>query len=343
MLNVLAISLILIVIVVWVKIKQAQSEVPDLFVSYKVVVPAYGDGPTDAKSFYRHLHSLLGDSSSKIVLEIISTPSTGIYYLVSVPLSISQSTKEYLVAYWPSMQIEKVKDSQTIKLEPKQCYWSKQWRFGKAMDEQPISYLFASMRGLKTGEAIAWQIILKSQYEDLLSRATRSMLRVFISSIKLISHLLLAILITPDRARQLTMSFAMFTDSRADAKLFRASFRSVIIASNDKRLGRLTASIESSICSYGFKSYMGEDDLSNFINRIPSRLTETSVDLMSNVFSFPGTNKLLDEDLAQSKALLLPASTAMKTKSKHSLVLGVNNHTRSLLTHHLGSWLLLLL
>ncbi len=303
-----------------------RKKLPEVLISYKVVPPAYGEGPKDAKSFYRHLHALCRSASAKIVIEISSSPKEGIFYLVSAPISVSHLIREYLIAYWPMLEITRIRSGSCFSYDSKLVYSVRQWGVSQAMEsDNPLSYLFGSMRGLKANEIMAWQVILESEKDDMFESALKLAARISRSLFRTAYQLLLVGLADPDKSKQLLLNWAVKKPA-IKQRQFKVCFRSLAAAGSNERLERLESSFEAAIKSYGFRRRPGIDAPQLFMSRESLGYTRAGIDLLSRMFYFPSPVNSISEDVETSKSTSLPAPTALKSRAKNSLVLGLNNH-----------------
>ncbi len=326
-----------VIIIIWVVTKlmsdktQRANKNHDL-ISYLVIPPALGDAPDAPEKLYALFNSLLKNKRKvwstrkfKIVLEVISSSSQGIRFVISSSWEISDALKDLLIAYWPKLEISKIRDGNGLDI-PLDCqYWLKNWRYSKGFvndniqTESSLSFLIASMGKLKQNEAMALQLIIGSEYKTLSERMINFVLNLIKSSFRFIGIILADIL----RGQLVTVYKPIKSVKNNQTKILNVAIRSLVAGSDVNRLANLNLSLETALGGYGLVSKgITRPKLTSFIYRYSNSFNQLTTKQIAQLYYFPKPKNQLQEDLRLSHSSQLAIPLDIKNKHKPAIIVG---------------------
>ncbi len=319
--------------IVLVVYRRTRSQGIEPKITYALNLPVNDTLKDSPAQVYRVINELLRHSSKgfrnvnqpNFSLEIIASRSEGIQCLISVPLSLGYSVRNYLIAYWPKLNIVRYeRDNEFIVRDPHRLH-VRLWQLKERNIETPIYYLLATMRGLKNGEIVVYQLVIQPKRASLaivlLSIAGRIGL-VFIRFFGMIGFFLLA---TPPALQQHWRNRLVGVKKISEASECFVSIRSAVAGSDDKRIKQLDSSISAALKGSGLKvaasgHKLAAGLLAGSLER-PSKLSYAS---LAQLFYLPVVNESDNVEISSSGTTQLAQSLASSSKIKHEVVLGIN-------------------
>ena len=316
-------------------------------VSYLIVPPAFGDAPSDPANFYLIIYELLkprlGSKTQSVqailALEVIADYRNGIAFIVTMPVELSEAINKHLIAYWPKLEIRKIKDGNRSKLPIDSLATAKEWNkieqisIAQAQVNESLTYLFGSMSGLGPNELVGLQVLIRVNHPNKLSQFSKLIYRIIMAILKLIVLAIIDLIFQPQKARQIATNRAIKNRHRQNNtdRLFSVNLRTLVAAPTAKRLKSLTTTINAAVGGYNLEAKKNNNrTISNFINRRPYRPFLTTAYELANLYRFPSPQPYLREDLLLSRSTKLVASSSMKTKTSVDVVLGMNIYNEKL-------------
>ena len=337
------VSLLIILILLLVSYYRYQAiKVKQSLVSYLVVPPAFGVVPETPEKLYSLVKDLLRSkdhhlalNKKSVILEVISSSNGGIRFVISSSLEISEALKSLLIAYWPKLEIKKIREGNGLAIAQNSQYRLRNWRpteeFFTSLDDQQdnsLGFLLGSLSGLKKDESIGLQLILQS--DDLVF--TKKLKRIVKGFIRSIVRLVGMLLVDTIRGQLVVnnRSTKQLVAKQTKSSL-RVSIRTLIGSPHQERLKTLNLTVETAIRGYGLvpkglSSRNNNNKLTGFVNRQASNSIDIPIKGLARLYYFPLPNADLKEDLGLSRSVSLPIPNTLKTRSKPAVVVGIANN-----------------
>ena len=317
-------------LVIWSRQRSNQA-----FITYSVVIPSYGIGPNEPDSLFIMFQGLLFTYSkgrinpAKISFELVSNKDNGIVFLISAPIDLAQDVKDYLINYWPKLEISKVRDGYGFKLSNDLHVKIRRWQprisllTGKN-EERSINMLLSGMQAIKGNDIAAFQAVISPYGADFLSAAVHFLLNLPLKIVKF-SWLILSFFLTnQDEAVNRRLKRVVVKENNPD--MLMVSFRSLAAADDKKQLRRLDLSLCAAIRSYGFnKKSISRDNIDYFIDRQHYRPIAINPAILSSIIYFPIPSLTLKEDIEVTSSPSLNISRGYKLRGKSEVILGIND------------------
>ncbi len=277
-------------------------------------------------------------------LEIVSTKSEGIRYLIRTTPGKASILRKTLISYLPQITIKEIKDYLPESFEElkKKEYKIVEYRltnhFAFPLKKHnllekydPISYITGMMTKLNPEELISLQIVLTPVKVKEARKIQKLILRNADTLHYLNSFRLFQILSRPpsktlNRQSPSEKDIIGLINEKVEQPLFETSIRLLLISDREENISEKVSSISSSFSSFSTSEYQSitakkhfgvMDSLLFFFFK--KRLTlfnksYLSVSEISSLFHFPFTNTSSTEDLVKTHSKELPAPLSLKTK-----------------------------
>ncbi len=317
--------------------------------SYEIRFPAYGSQPQSNLLLYKEIYYLLSEygvnarKPSRVVIEIMSKGKAGIIFLCRVPPDLAQEFKNYLMAYWPQIEIVEAKRS-TASVE-----WSKtpfslvrRWTFkpektnltGISPTDNAgrgtIETLLANLHGLKSGELAVVQLVVSVPRQVLWTKVVVVLAKagqVLLRSVKELFLYLLANQRTiADRRKPRSITAA--NKSGNTGVPLRVCIRSVVAAQQEQRVRAVNLTLSAGLGSFGLTSKIRPGQLADFSLQRNLSPDQVSSDRLESAFGFPlPGNSVRPDIMSSSGAVALPISGSLsRVKRRVEVVLGMNEY-----------------
>jgi len=272
----------------------------------------------------------MGFSKSRLSLEVISTYEDGIIYVVSCPDFLSQALVKQLVAYWPKLEITRIRHN--FLPTPNNYYKVTDWRVrhqsSQVEDSKPLNYLLSSMSDLKKAEVLGLQFIISTDNGPTSSDIFLTGFKILKAILKFSIFLIFDALTGSVNSKNDPFNRIKKTrlPKQHDASSFKCSIRTLVVAKNEKRLESINLAFEMAVRSYDLvtiKSYVQPLQYNDFIARHPrfyhNRLTSFE---LARLYYFPEPTSDLTKDLVVKHSANLGLSTQIKPVSPQDLIIG---------------------
>ena len=291
-------------------------------------------------------------------LEIVSTRSEGIRYLVHTNPEKANILRKSLISYLPQITIKEVDDylPKSFQDLKKNKYRIAEFKlknhFAFPLKKQnilekydPISYITGMMTKLSPSELISLQIVLTPVKVKEAGKVQKFILKnadtlQYLSSIKPLRMLSRAPSRTLNRQSPSEKDIISLINEKVQQPLFETSIRLLLISDNSKSISEKISSISSSFSSFSSSQYQSITTKKHLnleiINKIlffsfRKRLTLfnksfLSVAEISSIYHFPFANTVSAENLVKTHSKNLPAPLSLKRGQKYDVVFGRNNY-----------------
>jgi hypothetical protein len=291
-------------------------------------------------------------------LEIVSTRSEGIRYLIRTTPEKAGILRKTLISYLPQITIKEIKDylpenlEELNKKEYKIIDFKLANHFAFPLKKHnllemydPISYITGMMTKLNPGELISLQIVLTPVKVKEARKIQKFILKNadtlhYINSPKLFRMLSRPPSKTLNRQSPSEKDIIALINEKVGQPLFETSIRLLLISDREENISERVSSISSSFSSFSSSEYqsitskkhlgLGMMDKLIFFS-FKNRMTllnksYLSVSEISSLFHFPFANTVSTEDLVKTHSKDLPAPLSLKKGHKYDVVFGKNNY-----------------
>ena len=289
-------------------------------------------------------------------LEIVSSRSEGIRYLIRTTPEKASILRKTLISYLPQINIKEINDYLPENYEnlKKKEYKIIEFKLANhfafplkkhSMLEKydPISYITGMMTKLNPEELISLQIVLTPAKVKEARKIQKFILRNADTLHYLNSFRLFQILSRPPSKtlnRQSTSEKEIIDliNEKVAQPLFETLIRLLLISDREEKIDERVNSISSSFSSFSSSEYQSIITRKHFglTDRLlfftfSKRLTLLnksyfSVAEISSLFHFPFTNTVSTEDLVKTHSKELPAPLSLKKGHKYDVVFGKNTY-----------------
>jgi energy-coupling factor transporter ATP-binding protein EcfA2 len=306
----------------------------------------------------RSLKDKLLGNKTRFSLEIVSTKSQGIRYLVRTSSKQVNTLKKSLLSYLPHLKVKSINDylpknSDLRKYSYKIMEFKLSKYFAFPLKRQseldkhdPIAYLTGQMTKLLPGELISLQIVVSPAK----NKGTKKISKLISSNGDVVKYLktpffLKWLLYNSCRAPKTKSPSEMEAVNSIDAKinqpLFESSIKLFMAFKNKGDLlerGQGFKSSFSTFSSNGYQSltgkkYLNLDKVKKYLLFVFKKrmlsLTDTSIlsiSEISDIYHFPYTSMTNTENLVKSHSKTLPAPLSLKKGNEYDVVFGKNNY-----------------
>jgi GTPase SAR1 family protein len=280
-------------------------------------------------------------------LEIVSTRSEGIRYLIRTTPEKASILRKTLISYLPQITIKEIKDylpeslEELKKKEYKIIDFKLANHFAFPLKKHnllemydPISYITGMMTKLNPEELISLQIVLTPVKVKEAKKIQKFILKNadtlhYIHSPKLFRMLSKPPSKTLNRQSPSEKDIIGLINEKVEQPLFETSIRLLLISDHEENISERANSISSSFSSFSSSEYqsitskkhlgLGAMDKLIFFS-FKNRLTllnksYLSVSEISSLFHFPFANTVSTEDLVKTHSKELPTPLSLKTQN----------------------------
>ncbi len=289
-------------------------------------------------------------------LEIVSTRSEGIRYLIRTTPEKASILRKTLISYLPQITIKEIKDYLPESLEElkKREYKIVEYKLANHFafplkkhslleKYDPISYITGMMTKLNPEELISLQIVLTPVKVKEARKLQKFILRNadtlhYLNSFRLFQMLSRSPRKTLNRQSPSEKDIIELINEKVQQPLFETSIRLLLISDREEIIDEKVSSIGSSFSSFSSSEYQSITSKKHFgvMNILlyfsfKKRLTlfnksYLSVSEISSLFHFPFTNTFSTEDLVKTHSKELPAPLSLKKDNKYDVIFGRNNY-----------------
>ncbi len=279
-------------------------------------------------------------------LEIVSTRSQGIRYLIRTTPEKANILRKTLISYLPQITIKEIKDylpessDELKKKEYKVVEYKLANHFAFPLKKHsllekydPISYITGMMTKLNPEELISLQIVLTPVKIKEARKIQKFILRNADTLHYLNSFRLFQILSRPpsktlNRQSPSEKDIIALINEKVEQPLFETSIRLLLISDREENISEKISSVSSSFSSFSTSEYQSITSKKHLDLRVINRLlyfsfkkrltllnkSYLSVSEISSLFHFPFTNISSAEDLVKTHSKELPAPLSLKIK-----------------------------
>ena len=309
---------------------------PEPSITYALSLPA-GDALNKSPSHvYKVINELILHASKGLKktnrpsfsLEIVASRSEGIQFLVSVPLSLGYTVRNYLIAYWPKLTISRYESSDELLYKTAgQRLHARLWQLKGHSIETPIDYLMATMRGLRTNEVIMYQLTVRPKRTSVLIAVVSIAGRIGLVVLRFFGIVGYFMLASSPALEQYRSRKLVNIKKRRPAGECLVSIRTSVISPSDKRLKLLDSSVSAALKGSGLRTVANSKKINNDLleRRLdrPSRLNYAG---LAQLYYLPVINESSHEEISLSPATRLPQSQASSSQAKPEIILGLNDY-----------------
>ncbi len=291
-------------------------------------------------------------------LEIVSTRSEGIRYLIRTTPEKASILRKTLISYLPQITIKEIKDylpkslEELKKKEYKIIDFKLANHFAFPLKKHnllemydPISYITGMMTKLNPGELISLQIVLTPVKVKEAKKIQKFILKNadtfhYINSPKLFRMLSRPPSKTLNRQSPSEKDIIGLINEKVEQPLFETSIRLLLISDRGENISEKVSSITSSFSSFSSSEYQSITTKKHLGLRVMDKLiffsfknrltllskSYFSVSEISSLFHFPFANTVSTEDLVKTHSKELPAPLSLKKDHKYDVVFGKNTY-----------------
>lgn len=291
-------------------------------------------------------------------LEIVSTQSQGIRYVIRTSPKLVNTLEKSLLSYLPHLKLKTINeylpDSSTLVnkyfYKVTEFKLSKHFAFSLKNQNQldkhdPIAYLTGMMTKLTSGELISLQIVVTPTK----SKGTKKIAKLISANGNAIKYIRTPFFLkwllynsyrVPTTKSLSEMETIALIDSKINQSLFDASIRLLMIFKDKGDLSERERGFKSSFSTFSSNGYQSLVNVKYInINKLKQLLfvlfkkrllltkeSTLSISEISGIYHFPYTSMTNTENLVKSHSKTLPAPLSLKKGHDLDVIFGKNNH-----------------
>ncbi len=326
-------SVSLIVVMLTIRLRR-QGRRAEPMISYALRWPlTANDKLSSPAQVYKVINELLmqaskgygADSRPRLALEIHANRSDGIRYVVSVPLSLGYTVKNYLTSYWPQLSITRLETLKDFG-ESSNRFHTRLWQADINRLEPVADYLLASMRGLKSKDALVYQVITRPVKTPVIWIAFSIFGRIVLAGLRfvgVIGYFMVATTPALDRYRQKQNVKVRHIRSGRDCLV---TIRTAVISPQPSRFKKLDAALSAALKGNGLKPIASGSNLTHgLLTRTLDRPSKLSFNELAKVYYLSATGPYVHEEIDASGAINLAQPLTTNAQRPNEVILGIND------------------